>query len=210
MDYRQKLLDGRWQRKRLQILERDGFSCQQCRRQDNVQIHHNWYLKNMEPWDYSGEQLITLCSVHHDEITEIQKKLKQLLSESGPELQKEVYEVLLAKKTAIPEFFADAPRWVLCTLVASEKAQESLICDFQVMDEDGNTFRSRQELGIWHEERLERNRSRELFSLLCRATGVSNIKDSGELHGIKCWGHFVDRRISCFRHIAEMSWGDDQ
>lgn len=93
-EYARKLLDGRWQRKRLEILQRDNFCCTICQRSHNVQIHHNWYLKNMEPWDYTADQLVSLCNEHHEEIGELQEGLKRLLARSGPAIQRQVYDYL--------------------------------------------------------------------------------------------------------------------
>ncbi|HEX9972276.1 MAG TPA: hypothetical protein VGD14_09415 [bacterium] len=63
--YKEKLLDPRWQKKRLEILERDNWSCQACGAKDRpLQIHHLSY-QNLEPWEIESDQLITLCDVHH-------------------------------------------------------------------------------------------------------------------------------------------------
>lgn len=66
-DYFEKLKDPRWQKKRLQILERDKWTCQKCF--DNgstLNVHHKHYLKNKAPWDYPDELLVTLCDDCHD------------------------------------------------------------------------------------------------------------------------------------------------
>jgi hypothetical protein len=64
MTYKEKLLDPRWQKKRLQILDRDNFTCQCCG--DNTRtlnVHHKSYLNN--PWDIDNTELITYCSDCH-------------------------------------------------------------------------------------------------------------------------------------------------
>ncbi|KKN50932.1 hypothetical protein LCGC14_0627970 [marine sediment metagenome] len=66
--YIEKLKDPRWQRKRLEIFERDGWKCQVC--QDNLitlAVHHKVYLPNKEPWEYPDELLGTLCENCHTE-----------------------------------------------------------------------------------------------------------------------------------------------
>lgn len=66
--YSEKLQDPRWQKKRLEILERDGWACQRCGAKDKtLHVHHRLYLKKRDPWDYPGTLLLTLCSTCHDE-----------------------------------------------------------------------------------------------------------------------------------------------
>jgi hypothetical protein len=65
--YSEKLKDPRWQKKRLEILERDKWSCQICYDDTaTLHVHHRYYLKNTEPWDYPSESLITLCESCHE------------------------------------------------------------------------------------------------------------------------------------------------
>jgi hypothetical protein len=85
--YADKLRDGRWQRKRLDVFQRDGFRCRICGKQDNIQLHHNWYINDLEPWDYEEEQLITLCGSHHAWVTSVHRQLKMRLSRMTPEQQ---------------------------------------------------------------------------------------------------------------------------
>lgn len=67
MTYSQKLRDPRWQKKRLLILERDGWKCQCCGATDkNLQVHHVYYAKR-DPWDYPDNAYQTLCEDCHFE-----------------------------------------------------------------------------------------------------------------------------------------------
>lgn len=66
--YRDKLLDPRWQRKRLEIFQRDDFTCRHCG--DNsktLHVHHHYYAPNAEPWEYHESALVTLCCDCHEE-----------------------------------------------------------------------------------------------------------------------------------------------
>lgn len=66
-DYAQKLKDPRWQRKRLEILERDEWTCQKCADSEStLVVHHRRYLANTEPWDYPDDLLVTLCEDCHE------------------------------------------------------------------------------------------------------------------------------------------------
>ena len=66
MTYSQKLKDPRWQKKRLEIIDRDGYKCIVCGSETDLHVHHGYYGKNKEPWDYEDESLHTLCSFCHD------------------------------------------------------------------------------------------------------------------------------------------------
>lgn len=66
--YRLKLLDPRWQRKRLKILERDGWKCIDCdAAEKTLHVHHSYYREDAEgPWDYEDHTLLTLCADCHE------------------------------------------------------------------------------------------------------------------------------------------------
>lgn len=65
--YSKKLQDPRWQKKRLEILQRDNWTCQSCGdKSETLHVHHKWYEKSVEPWDYKGPCLVTLCNSCHD------------------------------------------------------------------------------------------------------------------------------------------------
>jgi hypothetical protein len=69
MTYSEKLRDPRWQRKRLEIMNRDDFRCQACRSKDKtLNVHHRLYQKGNDPWDYENEMLVTLCEDCHKKI----------------------------------------------------------------------------------------------------------------------------------------------
>lgn len=76
--YRQKLKDPRWQRKRLEILNRDSWKCQLCGATDKeLQIHHRYYV-NCEPWDYPNAALVALCGPCHHTESQIQTDYRDL------------------------------------------------------------------------------------------------------------------------------------
>jgi hypothetical protein len=74
MIYAEKLKDPRWQKKRLEILSRDEFTCQLCNDKDStLHVHHNKYGSN--PWDIENDKLITYCE-HCHRFVEITKNFK--------------------------------------------------------------------------------------------------------------------------------------
>lgn len=64
MTYLEKLQDPKWQRKRLQILERDNYTCQICGESKiTLHIHHKKY--NDPIWDVLDSDLTTHCKYCH-------------------------------------------------------------------------------------------------------------------------------------------------
>lgn len=62
--YKEKLLDPRWQKKRLQVFNRDNFTCQCCSdKTRTLHVHHKSYQEN--PWDVDDNDLITYCDECH-------------------------------------------------------------------------------------------------------------------------------------------------
>lgn len=74
-------LDPRWQKKRLEILSRDNFTCQCCGASDKtLHVHHVYYTKWAEgPWDYINEALISLCNECHEKEGEELPDAKEML-----------------------------------------------------------------------------------------------------------------------------------
>jgi len=77
MTYGDKLKDERWIKKRLSILEKDGFKCKNCLSRLNLQVHHKAYLSGADPWQYPDYFLITLCEVCHSEEEYYKKAIKE-------------------------------------------------------------------------------------------------------------------------------------
>lgn len=64
--YSEKLKDPRWQRKRLEIFERDNWMCKKCEDSSKtLHVHHKEYHTGKEPWDYLNSFLETLCETCH-------------------------------------------------------------------------------------------------------------------------------------------------
>lgn len=67
--YTQKLRDPRWQKKRLEIMERDDWKCRGCGdTEETLNVHHLVYNNETgDPWDVPSDSLITLCEACHNE-----------------------------------------------------------------------------------------------------------------------------------------------
>jgi hypothetical protein len=82
--YSEKLRDPRWQRLRLEVMERDGFKCQFCfDDKSTLHVHHKVYRKGFQPWDYPADHLITLCELCHSSQEQLAGEML-LLSSGGP------------------------------------------------------------------------------------------------------------------------------
>jgi len=64
MNYSQKLRSPKWQKKRLEILQRDQFKCCLCGDEETeLHVHHLKYTG--EPWEAPNDKLQTLCADCH-------------------------------------------------------------------------------------------------------------------------------------------------
>lgn len=63
--YAEKLKDPRWQKKRLEIFQRDNFTCQECKSNENMLVVHHKIYEGKDPWDTCNEGLVTLCNDCH-------------------------------------------------------------------------------------------------------------------------------------------------
>lgn len=65
MTYAQKLRDPRWQKRRLEVLQKAEFRCESCGTGTmELHVHRPVYRKGFEPWDYKF--LVCLCSDCHE------------------------------------------------------------------------------------------------------------------------------------------------
>lgn len=90
--YQQKLLDPRWQRKRLEILNRASFKCEMCGSDsDTLHVHHGYYERGLDPWEYESDTLHCLCAGCHDMAQDRLRDLHREIALIGPG----VYESLI-------------------------------------------------------------------------------------------------------------------
>lgn len=85
--YLEKLKDPRWQKKRLEILQRDEWTCKICfDGESTLHVHHRYYTYGADPWDYPNEALVTLCHACHEgegEESDAPKLLIRALAHKG-------------------------------------------------------------------------------------------------------------------------------
>jgi hypothetical protein len=77
MDYKEQLKSPKWQKKRLEIMERDAFQCQCCLEKDKtLVVHHITYVSGLMAWEYDNDLLITICEGCHESVHyHIEKKM---------------------------------------------------------------------------------------------------------------------------------------
>lgn len=82
--YSEKLKDPRWQRKRLEIMERDQFKCRHCRSTEKtLNVHHKVYRKGKMPWDYEDDVFVTLCEDCHKVAEEQKERVLLMMGRSA-------------------------------------------------------------------------------------------------------------------------------
>lgn len=64
--YSETLKNGNWQKRRVEILQRDNFKCVLCKSEDRLEIHHINYIDGIKAWEYPNDMLITLCRGCHE------------------------------------------------------------------------------------------------------------------------------------------------
>ena len=68
MNYKEQIKSPKWQKRRLEILEKDNFACQLCGDTETMlNVHHLCYHKDRNIWDYEDWELMTLCEDCHKE-----------------------------------------------------------------------------------------------------------------------------------------------
>lgn len=82
-----KLYDHpQWQKKRLEILSRDGFKCVACGEDEKtLNVHHKSYIWNNKPWEYEHDNFITYCDkchkAEHKRLLEEKEDTKEVIIE---------------------------------------------------------------------------------------------------------------------------------
>lgn len=101
MGYSEKLKDPRWQKVRLQILSEADFKCEWCwDTKATLHVHHFYYEKGKDPWDYPRDCLICICDKCHElyHLKNIPKPIDETmcLFASNPEKYGEALRILVA------------------------------------------------------------------------------------------------------------------
>jgi len=81
LSYPEQMKHPFWQRKRLEIMQRDEFKCTICgATEKQLTIHHLCYFPNTLAWEYDNELMVTICQFHHEQITYDMAKVAGLIA----------------------------------------------------------------------------------------------------------------------------------
>jgi hypothetical protein len=65
--YYEKLQDPRWQKRRLEIMQKADFQCEDCgNKKSQLNVHHQYYVSKRDPWQYPDWSLKCLCKECHE------------------------------------------------------------------------------------------------------------------------------------------------
>jgi hypothetical protein len=109
-EYIEKLRDPRWQKKRLEIMQRDGFKCRECSATDKtLNVHHCFYKYGNDPWDYPEGSLVTLCEDCHECESSKASDAKSILIKSLAGLGFRADHYFLLFEKVVNDFLASLP-----------------------------------------------------------------------------------------------------
>lgn len=78
--YWELLKHPKWQEKRLRIMQRAQFACENCGDKNSMlNVHHTYYERGLNPWEYPDDSLRCLCEACHGQADELRiRVLRQL------------------------------------------------------------------------------------------------------------------------------------
>lgn len=82
LSYAEMLKDPRWIERAKEIKEWDRECCQLCGSNENLQVHHLYYDKEKEVWQYGDRALVTLCDKCHEKIHKYDNDFYKHLTET--------------------------------------------------------------------------------------------------------------------------------
>lgn len=125
MSYSDLLRDPRWQRKRLEVMQRADFACEDCGDRDTtLNVHHTFYTKGAKPWEYDTASLRCLCENCHAEVTDDVREIQRLAGSIGHYARGEVVGMLRA--------FAAQEHWTVWALCNDDTPSVLLETDEQL------------------------------------------------------------------------------
>ena len=84
--YADKLKDPRWQKKRLEILERSEWACLNCGDSESpLHVHHLVYERGVEPWDHDNQYLVAVCVDCHETLEQTRNAILKVMSGYPPD-----------------------------------------------------------------------------------------------------------------------------
>lgn len=86
MTYAEQLRHPKWQKKRLEVLERAEFKCELCSDSETtLNVHHKRYVKGRKAWEYEASELTALCQPCHESAHQNEDNFKAVLASLNPD-----------------------------------------------------------------------------------------------------------------------------
>lgn len=122
-------------------MNRDAFSCRNCRSKENtLHVHHGLYRKNTEPWDYDNSELVTLCEDCH-KVVESRREIL-LKYTTHPRAQKAATSIamLLAGVSLHCPYY----EWLMASFLTMLEASEGILTseDQSALEDSKEDFRA--------------------------------------------------------------------
>lgn len=76
MDFKTQAASPEWITRRKQIKTLDNYVCRKCGTDEDLHVHHIYYIRGINYWEYPDVALITLCAKCH---LEYHKKVTKLI-----------------------------------------------------------------------------------------------------------------------------------
>ena len=81
MEFKDQYKHPKWQKRRLDALEKSEFTCTCCGSDETqLHVHHRQYFKGRMIWEYADDELEVLCETCHQDAHQVTDALKTLLS----------------------------------------------------------------------------------------------------------------------------------
>lgn len=78
-EFWEKYKHPKWQEMRLRVMQRAEFRCEDCACEDEtLNVHHGFYVKGKDPWDYPESSFSCLCESCHESRTEMLAQIRRL------------------------------------------------------------------------------------------------------------------------------------
>lgn len=103
VEFFQQYQHPEWQKKRLEVLERAGWKCEQCGEADkSLHVHHKRYVKGHKVWEYGLENFEALCVACHEDNHEAKDRINDILAWIPGYMWEEAADLLFGWAGAIP------------------------------------------------------------------------------------------------------------
>ena len=82
MTYAEQIKSPKWQKRRLEVLGKNNFTCQLCGQDEKeLNVHHVNYDSKRKIWEYDDHELLVLCKSCHEDWHHNTAKLLQMLAD---------------------------------------------------------------------------------------------------------------------------------